>query len=123
MKKIIIIIICSLMLIFLLTCLSLGLFSPYNYFTAKRDISKNIIRKICIDEHPTRLSIDQKVGKKYGIDVKCLYTRWSFEPLNIRGINMYNDIMNNEFIRKKGTVVYRNYIRELDSLNMKYIVK
>jgi hypothetical protein len=69
------------------------------------------------------LIIDQKVGKKYGIDVKCLYTRWSFEPLNICGINMYNDLMNNEFKRKKGAIIYSNYIRELDSLNMKFIVK
>ena len=49
--------------------ISLGFFSPYNYFTAKRDIKDNHFKKICINERQLWFIVEKEMGDKYGLDV------------------------------------------------------
>jgi hypothetical protein len=100
---------------------SLGFFSPYNYFTAKREIKANHFKKICINERLLWLIVEKKMGDKYGIDVVNISNRYRERPINYYGIKIYNWTMMRGFIKRNGDNIYKKYRSELDSLLMERI--
>jgi hypothetical protein len=114
MKKLIIIIVIVLLVAGL--SLSLGFFSPYNYFTAKRELKSNHFKKICINEKQLWFIVEKEMGDKYGIDVVNISNIYETRPINYFGIKMYNKIMMSSFIKSNGEKIYKKYSNELDSL-------
>lgn len=113
MKKIIL-----LLIIILLTGMSfsLGFFSSYNYFTAKREIKANHFKKICINEKHLWFIVEEKMGDKYGIDVVNISNLYEKRPINYYGIKIYNRTMMRGYIKRNGENIYKKYKSELDSL-------
>ena len=84
MKKLIIIIVIVLLVVGL--SISLGFFSPYNYFTAKRELKTNHFKKICINEKNLRFIVEKEMGDKYGLDVVNISNIYETRPINFFGI-------------------------------------
>jgi hypothetical protein len=114
MKKLVIISMVILLLVAL--SFSLGFFSPYNCFTAKRELKTNHFKKICINEKELWFIVEKKMGDKYGIDVVNISNLYETRPINYFGIKMYNKIMMRGFIKSNGDKIYKAYSNELDSL-------
>lgn len=99
-KKIIASILLAALLLF--TAFQFGLFTPYNYFTAKRDV---LARKIQLIEYgkpmlPTTDTTIHKLEDSSGyntISLGCLITNQE-----INGIEQYNYVME-EFLKRKRT--------------------
>jgi hypothetical protein len=95
---------------------SLGFFSSYNYFTAKREIKANHFKKICINEKHLWFIVEEKMGDKYGIDIVNISNPNETRPINYYGIMIYNRTMMRGFIKRNGENTYRKYKSDLDSL-------
>ena len=93
-----------------------GLFSDYNYFTAKEDIKKGNIRLLYYGL-PAITSKDnemEKVRAKYGF--KDFNLGCGFTDEELRTTNIYNEVMEEYLEKRNGKNWVNNLKRELDSL-------
>jgi hypothetical protein len=95
---------------------SLGLFSPYNFFTAKHELKTNHLKKVCINQRELWFIAEKEMGDKYGLDVVNISNPYRTRPINYFGIKIYNEIMMRGFIKRNGVNIYKKYKNELDSL-------
>jgi len=121
-RKRIVIVIGILAIIFFIVLL-LGFFSPYNYYSAIRDIKTGSIKKVCLNEHPVYYKVEKKIGLKYGIIVINVETVKQNTPINVFGIKIYNNLMMRNYKIILGDKIFHKYQNELDSTRRTYIVK
>lgn len=119
MKRIIIVLLMVIILVGL--SIPLGFYSPYNCFTARRELKTNSFKKICINKRELWFIIEKEMGDKYGIEVVNISNPYRTKPINYLGILIYNEIMMRGFIKSKGESMYKKYINELDSLKSQHI--
>lgn len=118
MKRLIIFISVIILVSFILI---LGFFSPYNCYTARRELRTHHIEKVLINDEYIWIEIEKKIGEKYGINVIDISNFYKRRPINYLGIKIYNKIMMHGFIRSNGEVNYKKYKTELDSLLIQHI--
>ena len=91
-----------------------GCFTPYNYFTAKRDIRNGKIQLVSFGLPLPELIQEAEIRKKYGFsrsNVGCVVTT-DF----IRGISIYDDIVESYLNKRNGHDWRLRYEREIDSV-------
>jgi hypothetical protein len=113
MKKIVLIILVG---VFFGLLTLYGIFSPYNYFTAKRDIRMQKFRKVLVNKHPELFFGEKSAGLKYGFDVINIETKKGINPIYYLGIKSYNHKMKEAYIQFFGERSYKRYLNELDSI-------
>lgn len=87
-----------------------GLFTPYNYFTAKRDISNGIIQIVVYGELRPNEKAEAEIAKKYGFaydGTGCILT-----PSLISGIQKYNEVVYNHLDKINGKDWWENFQNE-----------
>jgi hypothetical protein len=92
-----------------------GCFTPYNYFTAKRDIRNGKIQLVSYGLPSPELIQEADIRKKYGFsrsNAGCIATTDL-----IQGISMYNNIVQNYLNKRNGHDWRLRYEREIDSVS------
>ena len=92
-----------------------GFFSRYNYISARTAINKGQYIKVCVNFRIGSLDIEQKIGKKYGIQIIDVRNRLGVKPINYWGILIFNLCMRNAYIEKFGVKTFDRYQHEIDS--------
>jgi hypothetical protein len=103
-------------IIFLFLCRGYGLFSTYNYFTARRDI-KNVNIQIIFTGLPMICSRDSEIKAvrvKYGFKVNHIGCVVSTQEMN--GIEVYNNVVEQYLAERNGKNWRIAYKTEVDSL-------
>ena len=91
-----------------------GCFTPYNYFTAKRDIRNGNIQLVSYGLPIPELVKESEIRKKYGFsksNIGCIVTTDL-----IRGISKYNDVVESYLNKRNGHNWRLRYKREIDSV-------
>jgi hypothetical protein len=92
-----------------------GIFSDYNFVSAKKDIKKGKYQFVLLEEDYDIYKDEKKIANKYGFDVLNIeYT--FFNSHNNIGIKTYNKIMDEKIQEKIGREKYNKYLAEMDSL-------
>jgi len=98
-----------------------GCFTPYNYFTAKRDIRNGKIQLVSFGfPLPERIQ-EAEIRKKYGFsrsNAGCVVTTDL-----IRGISIYDDIVESYLNKRNGHDWRLRYEREIDSVRKTVLEK
>ena len=91
-----------------------GCFTPYNYFTGKRDIRNDKIQLVSSGLTLPELIQEAEIGKKYGFlrsNAGCIVTT----QLS-RGIAIYNNLVENYLNKRNGHDWRLRYEQEIDSV-------
>ncbi len=94
-------------------CFSFGFFTPYNFITARQDISYGKIQVIVYGK-PFRPEETQLCAKKYGFEfnfIGCMVTK---ELIN--GTNKYNQEVEKYLDAKYGADFLNRFYHQLDSI-------
>ena len=89
-----------------------GCFTPYNYFTAKRDIRNGKIQLVSFGLTLPELIQEAEIRKKYGfsrLNVGCIVTTDL-----IKGISIYDNIVESYLNKRNGHDWRLRYEREID---------
>jgi hypothetical protein len=92
--------------------LSFGIFTPYNFWTAKQDIANNKIQIIVIGL-PYYPQVRQLVAKDYGFNFNYVGCNATTELLN--GTKYYNNQVENYLTKKYGDNFWRTFKLQVDS--------
>jgi len=91
-----------------------GCFTPYNYFTAKRNIRNGKIQLVSSGLTLPELIQEAEIGKKYGFsrsNAGCIVTTELSQ-----GIAIYNNLVENYLNKRNGHDWRLRYKREIDSV-------
>ncbi len=94
-----------------------GLFTPFNFWTAKQDIKKEKFQLAEIGEMPVNFEQKQKLANSYGFDfylIGCNVT-----PDIINGTKFYNETIVEDLERKYGVGWWTKFQSQLDSIDNK----
>lgn len=78
----------------------LGMFTPYNYFSAKEDIKNGDIHLLTIGEPSLNPAIEDSITKRYGFRYEnkgCTVTE-----IKMKGIGTYNSVVEDYLEKRNG---------------------
>ncbi|MEI8053536.1 MAG: hypothetical protein WCH52_07295 [Bacteroidota bacterium] len=99
---------------------SFGFFTPYNFITARQDISNGKIQVIVYGK-PFRPEETQLRAKKYGFEFSFLNCMVTKELIN--GTNKYNQEVEKYLDAKYGADFLNRFYYQLDSISKKDIIE
>ncbi|MFM2386637.1 MAG: hypothetical protein RL660_1394 [Bacteroidota bacterium] len=89
-----------------------GLFTPYNFFTAERDIAKNKVQIIVVG-FPYYPQVHNRLAKNYGFNYTYVGCNATIELLN--GRKFYNKRVRSYLTRKHGSNFWETFKSQVDS--------
>ncbi len=92
-----------------------GLFTPYNFWTARQDISNKKIQIAFIGEMPLNFDQKQKLAKFYGLEFHLIGCRVSSD--NVNRTKYYNNAMIDYLENKYGVGWWTKFQAQLDSID------
>ncbi|MDP3244616.1 MAG: hypothetical protein Q8M83_03065 [bacterium] len=92
-----------------------GLFTPYNFWTARQDIKNGKIQIADIGEMPLKFDQKQKLANSYGFDFHLLGCEVTSDI--IKGAKYYNNAMINHLESKYGAGWWTKFQAQLDSID------
>lgn len=92
-----------------------GLFTPFNFFTAKQDIGNGKIQIVEIGELPLNFKQKQELANSYGFNFYLYGCNITTGVIN--GIDFYNDKMIDQLESKYGNGWWSKFQTKLDSID------
>lgn len=92
-----------------------GIFTPFNFWTAQKDIENHNIQIIAIGELPLNFDQKQKLAKSYGFSFHLYGCESSSDIIN--GTNYYNAVMIDFLEKKHGKGWWKKFQSERDSID------
>jgi hypothetical protein len=89
-----------------------GIFTPYNFWTAKQDIANNKVQIIAVGL-PYYPQVEQRIAKSYGFNFKYVGCNATTELLN--GTKYYNRQVENYLTKKYGDNFWKTFKLQVDS--------
>lgn len=89
-----------------------GLFTPYNFWTAKQDIANNNVQLIAVGL-PYYPQVEQRLAQQYGFNYKFIGCNATTELLN--GTKYYNNQVQNYLTNKYGDKFWTIFKMQVDS--------
>lgn len=86
-----------------------GIFTPYNYFTAKNDISKGEIKILTFGEPALNPDLELEICQKYGFryeNLGCV-----IYPQKRNSANCYNKVVN-DYLEKRNGKFWKDKLKE-----------
>jgi hypothetical protein len=92
-----------------------GLFTPYNYFTARQDASNNKIQIVEVGEKPMNYDEKQRLANSFGFSFHLFGCNVSSNIIN--GTKYYNRVMIDHLESEHGNNWWSNFQTQIDSID------